>query len=109
MEIKKVKSNQVEVFEISGRIDANNAKDFENELTKSTQEGTTKIVVDLSNLDYISSSGLRVFLLIAKKLEKSGFIYLCSLQPQVLQIFTISGFNTIFSIFENKEVALSKV
>ena len=109
MEIKKTKQNQVEIFEITGRIDANNAKDFESELTKSIEEGTSKMIVDLTNLEYISSSGLRVFLFIAKKLEKSGCIYLCSLQPQVSQIFTISGFNNIFSIFENKEAALSKV
>jgi len=108
MEIKKTKINQIEIFEISGRIDANNAKDFENVLTQSIEEGATKMIADLTNLEYISSSGLRVFLFIAKKIGKNGFIYLCSLQPQVSQIFNISGFNNIFSIFENKEVALSK-
>ena len=108
MEIKKTKIDQIEIFEISGRIDANNSKDFENILTQSFEGGTTKMVADLASLEYISSSGLRVFLSIAKKIGKNGFIYLCSLQPQVLQIFSISGFNNIFEIFENREKALSK-
>ena len=106
MEINKTTIDQVIVFEVSGRIDANTAKDFENALTQSIEEGATKMIVDLTNADYISSSGLRVFLLIAKKLDKNGYIYLCSLQPQVSQIFNISGFNNIFSIFENKDAAL---
>ncbi len=108
MEIKKTTLNQIEIFEISGRIDANNANDFEKILVQSIEEGATKMIADLTNLEYISSSGLRVFLLIAKKIGKNGFIYLCSLQPQVSQIFNISGFNNIFSIFENREDALSK-
>lgn len=107
MEIKKSNQNEVEVFELSGRIDANNAKEIEGELVNCIDEGKLKILVDLSNLEYISSSGLRVFLLIAKKIGKEGFVRLCSLQPQVLQIFTISGFNKIFSIFDTKEEALN--
>jgi len=108
MEIKKTTINQVEIFEISGRIDANNAKDFENVLVQSIEGGATKMIADLTNLEYISSSGLRIFLFVAKKIGKNGFIHLCSLQPQVSQIFNISGFNNIFSIFENKEAALGK-
>jgi anti-anti-sigma factor len=108
MEINKSKLNQVEIFEISGSIDANNAKDFDNIVTQSIEEGVTKIIIDLKNMEYISSSGLRAFLCVAKKIGNSGFIYLCSLQPQVSQIFSVSGFNNYFSIFENKETALKK-
>ena len=108
MEIKKTKINQVEVFEITGRIDASNASEFEKVLTQSIETGTTKMIANLSNLEYISSSGLRAFLCIAKRLGKTGFIYLCSLKPQISEIFNISGFNNIFEIFENKEAALKK-
>ena len=106
MEIKRSNLNQVVIFELNGRIDANNSKDLENALVKCIEEGNTKIIVDLEKLDYTSSSGLRVFLFIAKKLDKIGFIYLCSLQPQVSQLFTMSGFNKIFSIFSTRDEAL---
>jgi len=108
MEIIKSNLNQVEIFEIFGRINADNAKDFENVLIQSFEEGVTKMLIDLTNLEYISSSGLRVLLSIAKKIGESGFIYLCSLQPQVAQIFSISGFNNIFPVYENKEAALKE-
>ena len=108
MEIKKTSLNQIEIFEIFGRIDADNSKEFENVLIQSFEDGVTKMLIDLTNLEYISSSGLRVFLCIAKKIGKNGFIYLCSLQPQVTRIFGISGFNSIFTVFENREDAIKK-
>jgi stage II sporulation protein AA (anti-sigma F factor antagonist) len=109
MEIKRSKLDQIEIFELEGRIDANNSKDVEDALVKCVEEGNTKIIVDLAKLDYISSSGLRVFLFIAKKLDKIGSIHLCSLQPNVSQLFIISGFNKIFTLFGNKEDAIKSI
>lgn len=108
MEINSVKVNDVDIFEISGRIDANNSKDLENFLIEKIENGSTKIIADLKELEYISSAGLRVFLLVVKKIGKTGFVYLSTLQPQVYQIFDISGFNNIFSIFETRQAALEK-
>lgn len=106
MEINLSKSDAVQIAAIRGRIDANNSKELEVALTQTIEAGNQKILIDLSGLDYISSSGLRVFLLVAKMLEKNGMIAICSMQPQVEQIFTISGFNNIFKIFGNREAAM---
>ena len=58
------------------------------------------IVIDCSELHYISSSGLRVFLMALKKISAAGGRFrLCSLQDNIREIFEIAGFNTIFSIF----------
>ena len=108
MEINKVTVNNVDIYEISGRIDANNSKELENFILENIEKGSVKIIADLKNLEYISSAGLRVFLLVVKKIGKTGFVYLSNLQPQVYQIFDISGFNNIFSIFETREAALEK-
>jgi anti-anti-sigma factor len=108
MEINKVTVNNVDIYEISGRIDANNSKELEIFLLENIEKGSVKMIADLKNLEYISSAGLRVFLLVVKKIGKTGFVYLSSLQPQVYQIFDISGFNNIFSIFETREAALEK-
>ncbi|MFO7721862.1 MAG: STAS domain-containing protein [Bacteroidales bacterium] len=109
MEITISKSGSVEIVELSGRIDATNSGELEKALTKSIEGGASKLLIDLENLEYISSSGLRVFLLIAKMLEKKGKIALCKMQSQVEQIFTISGFNTIFPIFAHREDAVSNL
>jgi stage II sporulation protein AA (anti-sigma F factor antagonist) len=109
MEVKKTLSDKVEICEVIGRIDATNAKELETSLLKSIEVGNRKIIIDLGQNDYISSAGLRVFLFIAKKIGKDGFVYLCNLQEQVNQIFTMSGFNNIFKIYKSREDALNEV
>jgi len=66
-----------------------------------------KILIDCSNMDYVSSSGLRILLMALKKitLAKGKFV-LCSLQDNIREIFEISGFTNIFEIYGNKEEAL---
>lgn len=109
MEINQTKQQDIVIFEIHGKVDALNSKELENALLNSIEEGNTKIVIDLRNMEYISSSGLRVFLFIAKKLDKVGLLALTNLQTQVIQIFTISGFDKILKIFQTKEEALLKL
>jgi anti-anti-sigma factor len=95
------------VVGVDGRIDTTNATAFEAKLTELIDGGAAKILVDCSGLNYISSSGLRVFLVIQKKLGAgTGRFKLCSLQPGIREIFDISGFSTILSVFPNQEAAL---
>ena len=61
-------------------------------------------MIDLSRLDYVSSAGLRVFLVAAKRMRsKDGKIALCSLQDHVQQVFDLSGFSSILSIYASRE------
>ena len=62
--------------------------------------GCTKIILNCSGLNYISSSGLRVFLIVQKKMMAvKGQFRLSNLQPGIKEIFDISGFSSIFSVF----------
>ncbi len=92
---------------VEGRIDTTNFSEFEKPIMTLIEGGCSKIILDCSGLNYISSSGLRVFLIIQKKMkaDKGNFI-LCSLQPGIKEIFDISGFSTIFPIFPDKESAI---
>lgn len=91
---------------VEGRVDTTNANEFESSMLQVIADGYTKIVLDCSGLDYISSSGLRVFLIIQKKMTAAkGQFRLCGLQPGIVEIFDISGFTSIFSIFPDKETA----
>ena len=92
---------------VDGRIDTTNASELEKSILEVIEGGGTKIIVDCSGLNYISSSGLRVFLVIQKKLMLlKGQFQLCSLQPGIKEIFDISGFSSIFSLSPNKEAAM---
>ena len=84
------------------------AKTFETHLASHIGKGQKRIVVDLAAVDYISSYGLRVFLLTAKQLrsDKRAFV-LCRLTPDVSKIFQISGFDKILAIRETVEDAVA--
>lgn len=92
---------------IKGRLDAGTSGSLEEALNALVGAGETKVLVDCRELDYISSAGLRVLLAAAKQFKKqSGSIALASLNPNVKQVFEISGFTSIFPIYSTREEAL---
>ncbi len=106
MEIKITPEQGFQYIEIGGRLDAVSSGEVQEELVRLSESGDKKMVVCLEKVDYIASSGLRAFLAVAKKLGSEGFIRFCCMQPSVKEVFTISGFNTIFSVYESKEEAM---
>ncbi len=92
---------------IEGRIDTTNYNEFENKMNQLFEEKVTAIYLDCRGLSYISSSGLRVFLTVQKKMMSTGGKFLLfAMQPTIKEIFDISGFSSIFSIFDTEEAAL---
>ena len=96
------------VVRLSGQLDTLTAKPFESHLASRIAQGQKRIIVDLAKVNYVSSYGLRVFLLTAKQLraDRRAFI-LCSLTPDVKKIFRISGFDKILAICETREDAVA--
>lgn len=100
MEITQAQRGDLLVMQLNGRLDAHTAKIFEDRLIPSIEQGQKKILVDFSELDYISSAGLRVLLLAARKLsEAGGKIALCGMKPMIKTVFDIAGFSAVFPIF----------
>lgn len=107
MNVQVKASKDYTIVSIEGRIDTTNANEFEKQMTEVADAGCTKIILDCSGLNYISSSGLRVFLIVQKKMiAAKGQLRLTSLQPTIKEIFDISGFSSIFSIFPDQESAI---
>ncbi|MBP7507480.1 MAG: STAS domain-containing protein [Prolixibacteraceae bacterium] len=107
MEIKKEKIKDFCVLMIEGRIDTTNFNQFEIEINLLFNSGEKNFVFNCEGLNYISSSGLRVFLIAQKKsISLNGKLHLCNLQPNIKEIFDISGFSSIFKIYETQEQAL---
>lgn len=108
MEITQNKQNGTVIVSIQGRMDAITAPAFDRELEQIMNAGEISLVVDMNALDYISSAGLRSFLMVAKKLKGvSGKIVLASPREVVRDVFGISGFNQIFPIADSIEEALA--
>jgi anti-anti-sigma factor len=95
------------VLLVSGRMDAESAPQFEEECRACIAEGITDLVVDLADLTYVSSMGLRSFISIAKTLqEKQGALRLCRLKGLVKQVFEITGLLGMFRVYDSVEAAL---
>jgi anti-anti-sigma factor len=108
MEITQTQHGDFLVVSLNGRLDAHTSKIFEDRLLPLLDQGNKKILVDFAKLDYISSAGLRVLLLAARKLDDAGGkIALCSLKPAIKTVFDIAGFSSVFSIFATLPEAIN--
>ena len=87
------------IAKIDGRIDTTNAKEFEAAVTPLISVNASDIVIDCAGLSYISSSGLRVFLIMQKSVNaRKAKLALSNLSPAILEIFKVTGFASIFTI-----------
>lgn len=107
MTIEKTQVGNKVVLHVAGRMDAENATQFERECEASIAEGFTSLVVDLGDLTYVSSLGLRSVVAIAKKLrDKGGDLKLCRLTGLVKQVFDITRLSQVFPPRDSVESAL---
>jgi len=110
MEINTIKENNIPVVSVKGRIDAVTAPEFEKNLSDLITAGDKTLLVNLSGLEYISSAGLRSILATAKRLKaENGRIIFAGLQGPVEEVFKISGFHSIFTIFDTVDAALNQL
>lgn len=95
------------LVKVEGRIDTTNYNEFETAMNHVFEAGNvTQIYLDCSGLNYISSSGLRIFLTVQKKMMAVGGKFkLFAMQAAIKEIFDISGFSSIFSIYPDLDSA----
>jgi anti-sigma B factor antagonist len=110
MEISEDRKADAVVLALSGKLDATTAKTFEKKILSQIESGERRFVINLAQLDYISSAGLRVFLLAAKRLNSAnGKILLSSLQDSVREVFDITGFSSVFCIYGSDDDAIKNL
>jgi anti-sigma B factor antagonist len=110
MNVKEQKFGEIILMSIEGRLDTTTYGMLEVRLLEIIDGGQIRIVMDCSEMDYISSSGLRVFLMGLKKITPlKGRFILANLPEAVREIMEIAGFNTIFEIYKTREEAISAV
>jgi anti-anti-sigma factor len=108
MTIKEEKRGKTAVLTIEGKIDSATSAQLEKKLlTMIENDGEKNIVLDFSNMNYISSAGLRVLLMAAKRAGKlDGKVGLACLNANVKEVFDIAGFSNIFDIYTSLDEAL---
>jgi anti-anti-sigma factor len=96
------------IIQAAERVDSTNAQRFLEDLDAAIEPTDQVVVLDMENLTYISSAGLRVILQTAKTLQRQNSSFaLCTLSGTVREVFEISGFDQVISIHDSQAEALS--
>ncbi len=91
-----------------GRLNMLSASMFEADAVRAMASTKSDVVIDASDVTYLSSAGLRVFLRLSRRLSKSDrSLRICSLKPYILEVFEIIGFDKVIPIHSDLASALS--
>ena len=97
MTIEKKLNNEAATFIVSGRLDTQTAPELENELDN-ILSGLKELTFDFTNLEYVSSAGLRVILKAQKVMNTQGSMKLTGVNDSIMEVFDITGFLDILTI-----------
>lgn len=108
MEMRKDLVGSVTVLAVTGRLDSTTAPTFGEQLLSVLNALQCHVVLDLRQLEYISSAGFRVLLVAAKRAEKNeSRLVLCGVSGKVRQLFELGGFLDLFAISASREDAIA--
>jgi anti-sigma B factor antagonist len=108
MNITQRDEKGVTVFLLEGRVDTAGASEMDQALQAAVAQGKHKLVLDMGQVSYISSAGLRTLAdIVTRNREAGGDLKLVALNPKVLRVLRIIGFDRFFSIHDTVEEALA--
>ncbi|MBN1264080.1 MAG: STAS domain-containing protein [Anaerolineales bacterium] len=98
---------RVSIISVEGRIDSNTAAEFEEAVENTLTNTGSNLIFDLSKVDFLSSSGLRVMVTARKNSQsKGGEFSLCCLSTQARESLSIAGLDVLFQIYPDRETAI---
>jgi len=105
IEVRKV--GEIAVVAPAGQLDSKAAPEFEKATLGALGRETLHAVLDLGQVDYIASAGLRIVIMAGKRLQaEGGRLVLCGLNPSVRQVFEVAGFVKLFPIHRDRAEAV---
>ena len=108
-EVARKDEGQVSILCLSGYLDAHTAPEFENALNTLVAEDRFNIVVEMKQLQYISSAGLGVFMgFIEEVRDNNGDIKLTEVTPRVFKVFDLLGFPSLYKFYDSTSEATGK-
>lgn len=110
MRITSVKENEFYFIAIEGDLDASSSIQLDQAIEEALSKNETKIIVDCSQLEYISSAGLGVFMSYIQDFQANNIsLVLCHLSEKVFNVFQILGLDELIKIVNTKEEAKTLV
>jgi len=109
LDINVEKESVCTVVWLTGRLDATTSNDLEDCLLRLLDEGEVRFIMEMSGTEYISSSGLRVLLLVTKQVYGTGHFCLCSLSDHVREIIEMAGFTSFVPVYEDLDTAIQAI
>jgi len=106
VELRSVEDRGVLVIGVSGRLDSTTSGALENEVRRQVGSGHARIVFDLSALEYISSAGLRVFMMAAREVRGKGSLAMAGPKPHVKQVLDLAGVATFAKVYDTATEAV---
>jgi anti-anti-sigma factor len=108
MNINERAQNGVTVFEMDGRVDSQGALEMDAALQAAVTEGKHKMVLDMAEVTYISSAGLRTLAdVVTRNREAGGDLKLVAVNRKVLRVLRIIGFDQFFALHDTVEAAVA--
>jgi len=107
MEINTSEMKRVQLFEVIGRVDSNNANELGSALDEVVDDGKTNLVLDLGGVEYMSSAGLREMVRVLKRVKRSGGdLRIASPSDRVREVLELAGLDTIFEVYPTQVEAV---
>jgi anti-anti-sigma factor len=108
--IESTKREKAAVLVLSGRMDAESASQFESACAQHLSDGATHLVLDMASLQYVSSMGIRSFIVIGKEAKaKGGAVLLCGMRGFVKEVFDMTYVTQLFPLFDSTDAALASL
>ena len=110
MEINATPIDNVTAVAVKGRVDSSTADSLTTRLTELIRSGSSRLIIDLKEVSYISSAGFRTLLITARAVtQASGGMVLCGITGEIQRLFELSGFSDLFTILPSQDDALAKL
>ncbi len=107
--LEEVRKGDVLILRIGGRLDAISSPGAEKKVIELINQGSHKLVLNFSRVDYLSSAGMRMLLTATKRLKiVAGKLVVCAITSNVMDILKMSGFDHILELSRTEEEALGK-
>lgn len=111
MKVESKELNGIQVFKLTGQVRISTQNEFKDLLDKFVKENEGRTaILNLNGIEYINSIGLGIIIDTYKKFkEMNGKVVLCSLLPDIMNLFEVTKLNKFIEIYNNESEAISKV
>ena len=109
IEIKEEKKGELLILRMKGRLDAVSSPVAEKKVFEYINDGHNQLILDFSNVAYLSSAGMRMLLSTTKRLKSlSGKLIVCNVTLNVMDVLKMSGFDRVLELSKTEEEALHR-